>query len=46
MLRLVLLSMALVGFAGLAVIDLSNGQWRTGIPGALLVVVNGMLLWR
>lgn len=44
--RTALLILALVGFTGLAAIDLSNGEWRTGIPGALLVIVNGMLLWR
>jgi len=40
-----LLIMALLGFAGLAIIDLSNDQWRTGVAGALLVLVNGLLLW-
>lgn len=44
--RLALLAIALVGFTGLAALDLSAGQWRTGVPGLLLVVVNGMLLWR
>lgn len=44
--RLAFLIIALAGFTGLAAMDLSGGYWRTGVPGLLLVVVNGMLLWR
>lgn len=38
--RTIALVMALVGFAGLAVIDLTHGSARTGVAGALLVIVN------
>lgn len=43
--RTALLLLALVGFTGLALIDLTHGAYRTGLAGALLVLVNGLLLW-
>lgn len=42
--RTALLLMALLGFAGLAAIDLAHGELRTGVAALLLVIVNGLLL--
>lgn len=42
--RTFLLCMALVGFAGLAIIDLTHGHYRTGAAGGPLVIVNALLL--
>ena len=42
--RLILLAMALAGFAGLGVLDLVTGNIRVGIASLLLSAANGLLL--
>lgn len=42
--RVVLLGMALGGFAGLGAIDIAAGNARVGIASLLLAVANGLLL--
>lgn len=44
MMRAVLLTMAITGFAGLGVLDLLTGSGRVGIAALFLAVANFLLL--
>jgi hypothetical protein len=44
--RLVLLGVALAGFIGLGLLDITAGNTKPGVAALLLAVANGLLLVR
>ena len=42
--RTAFLIAAILGLAGIAIIELANGNLKLGVAGALLAIANGLLL--